>query len=257
MKQIRAVYFDLDDTLCAYWAASRKALEQAISEANLKIPTTQVIESWKKVFQTFAKEIKTDEWYARYLESGEPSRTEHIRRTLEDLNINADGIAFKVSERYAELRNDYLQLFPDALPTLNALRGKYKLGLITNGPADIQRQEIATLKLESYFDQILIEGEFKTGKPHEQIFQAATSLWNFSPEEMLFVGNAFEHDVQGAKKAGWHAIWVNRGAEMKHEVGPQPDKEISHLFELFDWLEIPPPTAEKVNVPLEMIQNWR
>ena len=74
---------------------------------------------------------------------------------------------------------------------------------------------------------------------------------------MLFVGNAFEHDVQGAKRAGWHAIWINRGEEIKQETGPQPDKEISHLFEVFDWLDIPRPDLVTITIPPEMVQNWR
>ncbi len=257
MKSIKAVYFDLDDTLCAYWSASKKGLFQAVSEANLQVTTEEFVEAWRNVFKSFAKEIKTDAWYERYLESGEPSRTEHIRRTLDALDIPSESNASKISKRYAELRDNHLVLFPDALPTLNALKSRYKLGLITNGPADVQRQEVKTLRIEEYFDQILIEGEFKTGKPHQVIFQAATSKWNFKPKDMLFVGNAFEHDVQGAKNAGWNAIWINRGKEERKEEGPQPDCVIEHLFEVFDWLEIPRPEQEQIQVPKDLVQNWR
>lgn len=243
-KDIRAVFFDLDDTLCAYWDASRKGLRQAIDEADLPIETGKVLEAWREVFATFSKEIKTDAWYRHYLESGEPTRTEHIRRTLATLGIPSEEVAVKISQEYARLRDKYLVLFPEALPLLRHLKGRYALGLITNGPADIQRQEINTLGISEYFDHIFIEGEFKIGKPHKDIFDAARNVTGNEPHQMLFVGNAFEHDVQGAKNAGWWAIWVNRGEEVDPGTEPRPDAEIVHLFEVCDWLGIEAPELE-------------
>jgi putative hydrolase of the HAD superfamily len=255
-RDIRAVFFDLDDTLCAYWAASRKGLRQAIDEAGLALSTDDVIRAWREVFSTFSKEVKTDAWYRHYLESGEPTRTEHLKRTLELLGIPDEGKAKSLSDNYARLRDQYLVLFPEALSLLQHLQGRYCLGLITNGPADIQRQEIETLGIAEFFDHIFIEGEFKIGKPHAEIFDAARDKCGFEPEQMLFVGNAFEHDVQGAKRAGWWAIWVNRGEEYDPGTDPRPDAEIVHLYEVCDWLGIDAPVAPKAERPVES-KNWR
>lgn len=257
MKDIRAVYFDLDDTLCAYWAASRRALRQAIEEAGLKTPTEEAVQAWRDVFPAFSKEIKTDAWYAHYLESGEPTRTEHIRRTLNSIGEFDESLAANISARYAELRNEYLELFADALPLLRKLHGRYRLGLITNGPADIQRQEIARLGIEEFFEHILIEGEFKIGKPNRAIFEEAEAENGLKPEQMLFVGNAYEHDVQGAKNAGWWALWLNRGNESRNEDPPYPDAEIKHLYEVCDWLGIERPDETAPTPEAELVKNWR
>lgn len=241
MSKIRAVYFDLDDTLCAYWKASRQALREAFAEAKLAASVDEAVDAWRRVFATFSEEVKRDPWYQHYLESGEPTRTEHLRRTLALLN-ESDALAEQISRRYAQLRNEYLTLFPEAKPVLSALRGKYRLGLITNGPADVQRSEIESLSIEGYFDHILIEGEMRIGKPARDVFDLAAQKWSYDPSEMLFVGNSFDHDVVGAKSAGWQAIWMNQeGEEMPDDAPTKPDRVITNLLEVLDYLGVPRP----------------
>jgi len=243
-SKIKAIYFDLDDTLCAYWAASRKGLRATFDEHGFNGETEKALEAWRSVFKTFSPEIKKSHWYERYLETGEPTRTEHMRRMLNEMGIPDDKQAAQLSERYAFFRDKNLCLFDEAPVVLSFLQGKYKLGLITNGPADIQRQEIATLGIEKFFDHILIEGEFKIGKPFPEIFDDARNKWGLQPDEMLFVGNAFEHDVQGAKNAGWHAIWVNKDGEINPGTEPQPDATITDLWDVVAWLGLAKPVAQ-------------
>lgn len=242
---IKAIYFDLDDTLCAYWSASRRGLRAAFEEAELDCGAEKAIEAWRKVFSSFSPEIKSEHWYTRYLESGEPTRTEHMRRTLVELGCADDKVAERLSKRYAELRDQCLELFPEAKEVLSFLRDKYKLGLITNGPADVQRQEIETLEIAGFFDHVLIEGEFKQGKPNIEIFEAARQKWGYAPQQMLFAGNAYEHDVQGAKNAGWWAIWVNKSEQENPGTQPKPDAEIRNLWQLADWLGLEAPAQTR------------
>lgn len=254
----KAVFFDLDDTLCAYWAASRLGLRLTFDEHELPGGTDAAIRAWRSVFSSFSPEIKTDRWYQRYLESGEATRTEHMRRMLETLGAPNDAVAAKLSARYAELRDINLEAFPETYACLDFLEPRYVMGLITNGPADVQRQEIATLDIEKYFDHILIEGELRIGKPHQQVFDEAAKRCAIEPESMLFVGNAFEHDVQGAKNAGWKAIWLNRAAEPNPGGEPQPDATVDNLWGVVDWLGLHrPPFASDPAVNAESVRNWR
>ena len=117
-------------------------------------------------------------------------------------------------------RDGALALFEETPEVLEALHGRYPLGLITNGPADIQRMEIATLGLERFFDHILIEGEMGEGKPRPSVFRHAESLMGVCASEILFVGNSYAHDVAPALEAGWHAIWVRRATDVPPSAGP-------------------------------------
>ncbi len=253
---IKAIYFDLDDTLCAYWDASKKALWQALEEANLPVTVESAFEAWRSIFPTFSREIKTPRWYERYLESGEPTRTEHMRRALKKLGIPDETLAENLSEKYAKLRSQYLSLYPDVLPVLTVLKDVFWLGIITNGPADVQREEIQVLGIEDFFRDILIEGEVKVGKPNLRIFDLACEHAGHSPSEMLFVGNAFEHDVQGAKSAGWYAIWLNRTLEENPNTQPQPDATFTNLYQLLDWLGFPVPEGVEP-APAPPVGDWR
>jgi putative hydrolase of the HAD superfamily len=63
------------------------------------------------------------------------------------------------------------------------------------------------------------------------MFQAALQHAGVGPREIVHVGDNPEHDIQGAKEVGMHAIWMNSQGE-KWPGGPQPDCEIANLTEL-------------------------
>ena len=187
-------------------------------------------------------------WYEGYLKSGEATRTEQMRLTLLRLGIVDPDRAERLSEAYMKERDRALRLFEDTEEVLTALN-RYPLGLITNGPADIQRQEIATLGIEPYFDHIMIEGEMGEGKPKPAVFERAAALVGLLGAELLFVGNSYAHDVEPALEAGWHAIWVRRptdippsaGAdqaqpEQMHPSAPKPDAIVGHLRDILPML---------------------
>jgi HAD superfamily hydrolase (TIGR01549 family) len=235
---IQAVGFDLDDTLCVYIPVAVQARRQAFAElvqplSGLDIETLD--EAYQQAFWQMMEEIRHEPWRSRYLRSGEPTRTETMRRMLTALGLSPDGLAERLSARYLELRESQLQLFEDALPTLNALRGHYRLFLITNGPALEQRRELHRLGLEPYFELIAIEGELGVGKPDPAIFQFVQAQLNLASHQILFVGNSWAHDVKGALQVGWAAAWLNRDGAPP----PEPDPAVPilrSLRELPQWV---------------------
>ena len=182
-----------------------------------------------------------------YLKNGEPTRTEQMRLTLLEMGIEDGVLARKLSDAYGEYRDANLKLFPESLLVLNTLRDRgYPMGLMTNGPADIQRQEIATCGIESYFKTIQIEGEMGYGKPNLDCFRIAEKNHGFAPNEMLMVGNSYGHDIKAAHLAGWKTAWVRRDTDVapsatkpeeKPDDGIIPDWIGSDLTELLDLLQ--------------------
>ena len=244
---IRAVFFDLDDTLCTYWDASKRALRETFEKHGPpEHDADRLVAEWAAAFRDFMPEVKTPEWYPLYLASGETTRTEQMRRTLLRLEREDPSLAAQLSQTYMELRNRYLVLFPEALEVIERLHGKVPLGLITNGPADIQRMEIEALGIAAYFDHIFIEGEQGIGKPESEVFSRAEKAVGLAPSEILFVGNSYAHDVLPAIHAGWKTAWVRRGSDVPPSTGgdqpkpeeqpkgqPSPDLTISSLDEIF------------------------
>ena len=245
---VKVVFFDLDDTLCAYWNAAKKGLRLAF-EVNPGHGTTAaaMIEHWGEVFRLFAPTIKSTHWYEKYLESGETTRVELMRRVLERIGVFDDELASNLSNTYYVERHAALELFPEAREVLRKLHGTFKLGLITNGPADIQRQEIETLGIGGLFDCVLIEGETKKGKPNPEVMRMAEEQTGFSGADVLFVGNSYKHDVCPARAAGWRQVWIRRPSDVPPtarrtdpealpEGEPEPDMTIVDLRELLPAL---------------------
>ena len=249
---IKAIYFDLDDTLCAYWDASKKGLLRAFAQCGPEGHSPEeLMRHWAATFREFSPTLKQTGWYEGYCVSGEPTRTEQMRLTLERIGIADEAMALELSEAYRHERNAALRLFPDAAQVLEILSNRYPLGLITNGPADIQREEIATLGIARYFKHIFIEGEMKEGKPLPAVFARAAEAMGALPQELLFVGNSYAHDVRPALEEGWHAIWVRRKTDIppSHDEarrkleqippsGPVPDAVASSLTDVLGYLGI-------------------
>jgi putative hydrolase of the HAD superfamily len=221
-KEIEAVYFDLDDTLCAYWDASKSGLRRAFElHGPYGFTVEECVLAWAAAFRDFAPTLKQTGWYEGYLKLSEPTRTENMRRALHRLGVIDEERAATLSQSYMEERDEALSLFEDAIEVIETLRKKYPLGLITNGPADLQRMEVNTLGIQKYFDHILIEGEMGRGKPKPEVFEHARQLMAKEPHQLLMVGNSYRHDVLAAMNAGWKAIWIRRPSDVPPSAGPE------------------------------------
>ncbi len=248
---VRGIYFDLDDTLCGYWDASKAGLRAAFEAHPVEdVSLEEAVRGWAAAFRDFAPTLKTTGLYADYLKTGETTRTEQMRRTLDRLGHPDEEHARTLSDAYGRERDARLRLFDDALDVLTALKARYPLGLITNGPADIQRQEIATTGIAGFFGPVFIEGELGFGKPVAEVFERAAAAMDLPPEALLMVGNSFHHDIVPAVRAGWRTAWIRRdsdvppsadvqargGVEPIPTSGPLPDVVIERLSELLPLL---------------------
>ena len=213
--EIKAIYFDLDDTLCAYWNAAKIGLRRAFEDHPEHGQSVErLLEEWAIQFSAFVETIGKTHWYEKYRLSGEITRVELMRRMLEGVGVYNDELAYRISNTYYVERHAALELFPEAMEVLEKLHGNYPLGLITNGPADIQRQEIQSLNIGKFFDHVFVEGEVGFGKPDERIFKMAEESVGCSGSSILFVGNSYKHDILPAQQFGWKTVWVRRESDV-------------------------------------------
>lgn len=210
-KNVQVIFFDLDDTLCAYWNACKEGLRKTFEELRPEgISAQEMTHVWATAFRKFCPHIKESKWYPHYLKSGKPTRDELMRLTLAELGIDDKHLASKMGDLYSKHRNSSLRPFPDTYEALKALSLHYELGVITNGPADVQNQELETLSLKEYFQYILIEGELGVGKPSPFVFEEAERLSGRSKDSILMVGNSYDHDILPAIHSDWQTAWIYR-----------------------------------------------
>ena len=166
------------------------------------------------------------------------SETRNIRF---EFFLNKLGISRKHS-------GDLVSAFVEHYPAINApvpgtgriikqLWKKYPLGIISNGHQDVQVRKLEILGLKSFFDCIVLAGELGLRKPDPNIFWRACSMLDKEPAECIYIGNSFEDDVMGAKKAGLAACWFNRFGHIPAHKGIKPDFEINSLDELAGLLD--------------------
>ncbi len=248
-SNVKAIFFDLDDTLCGYWIASKAGLRSTFSNIPVNGKSIdEMIQAWGDTFRDFSPELKEKtKLYHEYLTSGTVTRTHQMQLTLLSLGVDDNELAKSLADSYMVERDRNLKLFPDAVEVLEKLYGKYPIGIITNGPADIQNQEIDTLRIRHYLHSIFIEGELRIGKPHKIVFDQAAESVSQRPENILMVGNSYGHDIKPAIEYGWVTAWIRRDTDVPissrtgkpeeiDESQPKPDITISDLTELLPLL---------------------
>jgi HAD superfamily hydrolase (TIGR01662 family) len=144
-----------------------------------------------------------------------------------------------------------LQLLPGAVQTLEALRPRLKLGLLSNTVQSTSRQVALALEklgIAHFFDYILTSVDAGIRKPDPQIFHSILKHLAVRPEDTLMVGNDIKWDIAGAKEIGMHTVFFSlkpQDWKQKWASGIIPDYEISALFDLLSIVDSFPKTAVK------------
>lgn len=233
----RAIFFDMDDTLLNTSGGVEASWEIVSNEfapllgCEPAVLRTAIRQEMMRFWRDEA--VVEREWRTRLVEA-----REHVI----GLALSAQGLdrarAAELSTRYWEENSARMRLFDDAVETLTMLRDNgYRVGLITNGPADMQRWKVARFGLEPYFDVMVIEGEFGFGKPSPEVFEYALTAVGAARHEAWHVGDNLYADIGGAKAAGIHAAWIHRDRlELGETPKAIPDRVIAHLSELREAL---------------------
>ncbi len=101
-------------------------------------------------------------------------------------------------------------VFEDVLPVLKALKSQgIALGIISSWDERL-RPLLSRLKLDHYFEAIVVSCEAGAHKPSQAIFETACAALASRPANTLHVGDSFEIDVAGARAAGLQARWLQR-----------------------------------------------
>jgi putative hydrolase of the HAD superfamily len=117
-------------------------------------------------------------------------------------------------------------LFDGVRETLETLNKQYKLGVITNGNADIFRLEIGEL-----FSFAITAEQLKISKPAPDPFLAMLKLTEAEAMQVIHVGDHHENDIEAANLLGINTIWAN--LQRQGWQGERPaDMEINHFSEL-------------------------
>ena len=119
-----------------------------------------------------------------------------------------------------------------AISLLNSLKGKVKLGIITNGFTELQQTRLERTGLHEHFELVVISEQVGFAKPHRGIFDHTLAIMGHpAREQVLMVGDNPASDILGGINAGLHTCWLNRHNKPLPE-GITPHYQVSSLAEL-------------------------
>lgn len=212
ISRIRAITIDLDDTLWPVWPAIARAeaalagwlAERAPATAGL-YSDAQALRAIRVHMETLRPELRLDL---------SALRRESIRLALtqagDDPQLAEPAFEFFFAERQR------VDLFEDALETLEFLSARYPVVAVSNGNADVQR-----IGIGRYFRASLSATRLGVAKPDARIFHAGAQAAGVDSSEVLHVGDDALLDAQGALDAGMQAAWLNTaGAAWPHDGAP-------------------------------------
>lgn len=123
-----------------------------------------------------------------------------------------------------------------AVDLLNALKGRVKMGIITNGFTALQQARLERTGFLGVFDLLVISEQVGYAKPHPAIFDyALTQMGNPARERVLMVGDNPDSDILGGINAGLATCWLNADNRAQPE-GIHPTWQVASLKALQDKL---------------------
>lgn len=218
------VLFDLDNTLSDFTSAQTEALPgllaaHGVAEAESYLPT----------FRRLAEPL----W--NQIEAGtltlETLNGERFRLLIEHTDIDVDPSV--LASKYLGWLSTSGRLIPGAIDLLETLYGTVRLGMITNGYAEVQRPRLERFELTHYFESITVSSEIGHAKPGQAFFDVALGqLGNPDPATVLVVGDSLSSDIAGGANAGCATCWYNPTAKPLPEDAGDIDHMVVDLAEL-------------------------
>jgi len=203
MQRFKLITFDLDDTL---WHAA-PAIERAV-HAWLEFLTQQFPRVGDRFDQPsllqLRKQLADHDDYRHRVSALRVALARNALQLSGYSQAEAEQGAQQAFEVFHEARHQ-VALFDDVEATLTALARHYRLGVITNGNAQIER-----LGLAHHFAFALSAEAINISKPDRRVFEHALQLGQATAAETVHIGDQPVDDVEGAQQAGIRTIWINR-----------------------------------------------
>jgi putative hydrolase of the HAD superfamily len=206
-RRIRAVLFDLGNTLVTYYATAEfpSVLQRCLQECRGVLGWSQDSERDQTMFvRAMGLNAERPDGAVRALD-------ERLSELFAEYASLDDGTLAAVCEAFLKPIFDLARLDPDALPLLESIRRRgIKTAIVSNTPwgssASVWRNELARHGLLERVDASVFCGDVGWRKPNPAPFQRALELIHIAPADAIFVGDDARWDLIGAQNAGLRPV---------------------------------------------------
>ena len=217
------VLLDIDDTILDFQTAEATAIRRTFTELGIPVDDGVIARY---------SDINRSQW--ELLEDGVLTREQVLVRRFELLfeELGLPHMGAEASRRYEELLCEGHWFMPGAEELLEALKGEYRLFIVSNGSAKVQEARLRSAGIGPFFEQVFISEELGADKPHPAFFDRCFSrIPDFDPARAILIGDSLSSDIRGAKNAGILSCWYNyRQRPARADV--EPDFAINELSQL-------------------------
>ena len=196
------------------YGASMEIFQQSLKRSGLEYNCQRFIEIYQNIARDQMAESEANGW----------TEIDYVKRlllTLKGLDVDEPlrkRLAIQVWEEYMNEWPKHTSFYPETLPLLDSLKGKYKLGVVTNfmdGP--VAHRIFDALKYETIFESLIFSAEVGYMKPAPILFLKAMKELNSKPENTIMVGDTYGADIVGAHRAGIRGCLIDlNGAPQEH-----------------------------------------
>ncbi|WP_175410320.1 HAD family hydrolase [Streptomyces sp. TRM64462] len=211
---IRAVLWDIDDTIFDYAAADRAGMRRHLRDEGLTgaFGTTEyALRRWQQATELHWARFSAGET------SWEEQRRDRVRTFLGDAPLE-DAEADAWFARYLAHYEAAWALFPDTVPALDLLAADYRHGVLSNSSLHNQDRKLRLLGVRDRFEAVVCAADIGVSKPEAAAFHTACDTLGLAPHEVAYVGDQPDTDARGAADAGLLGIWLDR-----HGRGGRPE----------------------------------
>lgn len=208
-QQVRAVFFDLDDTLYDHCFAAEKATRSAMAldEALRGASFASYFSRSQALLEALHPSVV----------SGQISFDEARNRRYELLADEFGGdrsLAITQAHAHVATYRQNERAVPGACELLTALRqASYPLFVVSNNTRAEQEGKLLRLGMNHFFEALIVSGDHPFSKPDPRLFQVALKKARVAADQAVHVGDSYASDVVGAQSAGIRAIWFNRNGK--------------------------------------------
>ena len=234
---IKAVFFDLDGTLCdsdTAWDIAQREMFQLFRKHYPDVSEETFTEAWRTIHQELFQQLNAGKC------SMAEVRDSRFQCLFRELDLSTNSVMEEINDFFCSRYLTSLYLYED-VTVLEELHA-YHIGIITNGAhdehTDSQLSKVRHLRLSERIQSLTISGEIGIRKPNIEIFEVACERADALPEEAIFVGDTVGNDIVGANRAGMTSVFINRKSEVlvPKTSDERPDYSVSNLYDVLSCL---------------------
>lgn len=208
MLMIKAVIFDLDNTICNSTEVIEDILKRIFIKHLKYFPNKNVDDLISINIKTFEELIS---------DPNVPLSAAIIRvwfEVFEQLQIKPPlKIILRLIEYIRSEATKKVRLIEGTLELMDYLKSKdIKIGILTNGIFIDQANKLVKLKLDDFVDYLVTADMCASDKPDPKIFKYLLNKMGISPEQVLMIGDDLVADIKGANDLGIRTVYLKDGS---------------------------------------------